>query len=666
MARIGIDTGGTFTDFVMVDAGRVTTWKQPSTPDDPSRAILEGLARAGPAARGSEVVHGSTVATNALLEGKTARAVFVTNRGFEDMLEIGRQARPDLYNLDVERPRPLAPRELRFGIAGRIGPEGEIIEPLEPGELKALAETIAQAGAGAVAICLLHSYANTSHEEQAGAALAPRGLAVSLSSRLACEYREYERASTTLVNAAVAPVMARYLKRLEEGLAVHAPAALRIMGSNGGALSARAAGQEAVRTVLSGPAAGARAAAYVSRQIGLPDLISFDMGGTSTDVCLIAGEPGATSLGTVAGHPVRTPMIDIHTVGAGGGSIAWRDAGGALRVGPASAGADPGPACYGRGGPATVTDAHLHLGHLDPDRPLGGSVRLDGAAALGALEPLAASLGLSLDRAAQGILDVAAATMARAVRVISLHRGHEPADFALLAFGGAGGLHAAALAESLGISRCVVPAASGMFSAFGMVISDVMRESARTVMRDASALTPADLLALSAPLQESCARDLAADGVDSTRIVWRLGLDLRYRGQSHELTVPGSGDWVGAFHADHLRRFGFHCPDEPVELVTIRLTGIARVEPIEIPAAAGATRTGARRPAARRTIVWRGDRLEAEMLEREDLGIIDPDGTTGNTNGPLLILDPGATTLVPPGWSAARDGHGHLHLRRQA
>ena len=661
MLRIGVDTGGTFTDFVVVQDGRVTTWKELSTPDDPSRAILEGIVRAvGEAGllRGAEVIHGSTVATNALLEGRTARVAFVTNRGFEDLLEIGRQARPDLYDLDVRRPAPLAARDMRFGVAGRIRSDGTESEPMLAAELDLLASRLADMNVEAVALCLLHSYANPDHEERAAAALARAGLSVSVSSRLVPEHREYERASTTAVNAAVSPVVSRYLALLGDGLGPLRPASLRVMGSNGGALSPAAAGRDAARTVLSGPAGGVRAALHVARAIGRPQAISFDMGGTSTDVCLIPGEVRCTGDAVVAGYPVRIPSIDIHTVGAGGGSIAWKDPGGALRVGPQSAGAVPGPASYGKGGPATVTDANLVLGRIVPERFLDGRMPLDMEAARRAVGRLADGLGLGVAETAQGIVDVAEASMARAIRVISLHRGFEPADFDLLAFGGAGGLHAAALADTLGMRRAIVPSDPGVFSAFGMTVADVLKDRSMSLLIDAPAAGPSRLEEVFGRLEALCRRDLDEEGVAPDRMTFERMLDLRYRGQSYEINLPFEQGWLEAFHREHVRLYGYCRAEQPVEVVTLRVRGTGRTDP---PPPRPAATQGSDLAAARegsRSVTWRGQPAPAAVYDRTRLP------AHVDLAGPAVVTEPGATTFVPPGWRAGVDAAGHLHLRR--
>jgi N-methylhydantoinase A len=674
MLRIGVDTGGTFTDFVIVRDGELRTWKEPSTPDDPARAILSGLRRileGEPAA--PEIVHGSTVATNALLEGKTAPIAFLTNRGFEDLLEIGRQARPDLYNLMAQRPPALAPRERRHGVSGRLGPDGGERRPVDPAEVRALAARLRSEGISTVAVCLLHSYANPAHEEDVARLLEQAGLTVSASCRLVPVHREFERASTTAVNAAVVPIMSRYLGRLTEGLAEGAgdrPPRLLVMGSNGGALSAVTAGREAVRTVLSGPAGGVRAAVHAGAEMGIANLISFDMGGTSTDVSLLPGGARTTSESIVAGHPIQVPTIDIHTVGAGGGSIGWRDPGGALRVGPASAGADPGPACYGRGGPATVTDAHLLLGRIVAERFLDGRMTLSARAALEAMTRLADSVGLGWEETAEGMLDVAEATMARAIRVITLFRGHEPADFALLAFGGAGGLHAASLADALGMRHVIVPARPGVFSAFGMTVADIVRDATATILRDVREVDPADASARFHAMEETLRAGLAKDVAGELDVAFERAADLRYAGQSFEINVPvldtaDPGAWAASFHAAHEKRYGYRRSDERVELVALRTTGAARVS---TGAAASPPRGGSLADSleGRRPLHWRGEWLEASLHERDRMPVGAGRHHGDGLAGPALVLESGATTFVPPGWLAHLDPAGHMHMMRGA
>ncbi len=670
---VAVDTGGTFTDVVLLRDGRVSIHKLPSTPGDPARAVLDGIRTvlgagtreaAGGAARAAVppylLVHGSTVATNALLERSGARVVLVTNRGFEDVLEIARQNRPQLYALVGHRPPPLVPASHRVGVAGRIGAAGEEVEPLDAAELASLASDLPP-DAESIAICLLHSYAEPRHEERVAEALAPLGLPLSVSSRLLPEYREYERTATTVVNAFVAPRMDRYLGRIEDDSGA---ARVRIMGSGGGALPLARARREPVHTVLSGPAGGVVGALEHARRAGIRDILTFDMGGTSTDVSLCPGHPLHTRDFEIAGLPVAVPVLDIHTVGAGGGSIAWVDAGGALRVGPRSAGAEPGPVCYGRGGAdVTVTDAHLWLGRIPAGTRLAGETPLDRDAVAAPLRRLADRLGLSPDAAAEGIVEVADVAMEGALRVISVERGYDPADFTLLPFGGAAGLHAAELAARLGVPRVLLPPDPGVLSAFGMLVSPVRREASRTVLLDddddgaaalAAALAALEAAAVDAMREEGFARD----GLTVERVV-----DARYRGQSYELRVGADG-WAASFHAAHLARYGYRL-DEPVEAVTLRVAASAPAAPVShagspvapgdgtgaaLWSAEGAAETA--EDGARRDVVFRGTRLPARHLVRRELR---PGQRFG---GPAILTEYSATTWLPPGWSATvlRDG----------
>lgn len=655
---VAVDTGGTFTDVLAWRRGELRTLKVPSTPDDPSRAILEGVAQVVDEGRPFVLLHGSTVATNAILEGKGAPVALVTNRGFEDVLEIGRQDRPQLYALVGRRAPPLVPAAARLGVAGRLGPDGAELEPVDAEELGALAAAVRETGAESVAICLLHAYAHGGHEQAVAASLRRLGLPLSLSSELLPEYREYERTSTTVINAYVAPVMGRYLTRLEEDSGAEAVA---IMGSNGGTLAVERAVREPAHTVLSGPAGGVVGALAWATRAGHPRILTFDMGGTSTDVSLCPGRPLHTREFEIDGRPVALPVLDIHTVGAGGGSIARVDPGGALRVGPESAGAVPGPICYGRGGTeVTVTDAHVWLGRIPVDAFLGGDGALDRAAVEGPLQALAEALGASLDAAAEGVLAVADAAMERALRVISVERGHDPAGFALVAFGGAGALHAAELAGRLGCERALVPPDPGLLSAWGILTAPVRREASRTLLvSTADADARGQVSAALAALERSASEALAAEGADPGAVSTTLEVDARYRGQSFELRVPaGPGrDWVEAFHAAHESRYGYRRDEAAVEAVTARATATAPGPPVDTPAPPAAD---APPPAERRSVGYRGDRCEAATVWRRDLH----PGTS--LPGPALVLDYSATTWVPPEWRVEVDDLGVLHLRLRA
>ena len=663
-AVVAVDTGGTFTDVLLLDGGRLRSLKLPSTPADPSDAVLEGLRRVfdefereaestTKAESAFVLLHGSTVATNALLERKGARVKLITNSGFEDILEIGRQNRPQLYALVGHRPPPLVARDDRHGIRGRMGPDGEVIEPLDPAELEALPELLA--GAESVAVVLLHSYANSTHEESVAAALAELELPVSISVRLLPEYREYERTSTTVVNAYVAPLISAYLNRLARETGAER---VSVMGSNGGSLPVDRAAREPVHTVLSGPAGGVVGALACGRQAGHERIITFDMGGTSTDVSLCPGAPLHTRELEIGGQPIAIPVIDIHTVGAGGGSLARIDPGGALRVGPESAGADPGPICYGKGGAGvTVTDAHVWLGRLPTDAFLGGEQTLDRSAVEPHLRSIADRLGASLEVAAEGILEVANAAMERALQVISVERGYDPAEFTLVAFGGAGGLHAAHLADRLGTGRAMVPPRPGLLSAYGMLAADITREVSRTVLiSTASADAHESIEGVFAELEQAAVAAMAEEGVPEDHLSLRKWVDARYERQSFELRVPGE-DWDTRFHALHEKRYGYQRPTTPVEAVTLRSIASAPGPPLQlerIPHTDAAPTIGHTRA------YTEGEWAEVNRVWRDDLG---PDQTL---DGPVLVLEYSSTTWVPRGWGLTVDEWGNLHLATQA
>ncbi len=632
---VAVDTGGTFTDVVAAVSGRVMVLKIPSTRADPARAVLDGVARILPAGTPYTLVHGSTVATNTLLEGTGARVALVTNRGFEDIIEIGRQNRPQLYAVVGHRPPPLVAREDRHGIAGRIGPDGSAEAALDPSELEHLAERLANAEA--IAIALLHSYAEPEHEARVAAALRPLGAPVSLSSVILPEYREYERTATTVVNAYITPAMDRYLGRLEEDAGA---TRIRIMGSNGGAIPVARARGEAVHTVLSGPAGGVMGALRVAADSGVRDIVTFDMGGTSTDVSLCPGAPLHTRELTIGGVPVAVPVIDIHTVGAGGGSLADIDAGGALRVGPRSAGAEPGPICYGRGGRrVTVTDANVWLGRLPIGAFLGGEATLDRGAIAAPLAELADRLGATLEDAAEGILAVVDTAMEGALRVISVERGHDPASFTLVAFGGAAGLHAAELATRLGIPRVLVPPDPGVLSALGMLVSPVRKDVSRSVMLRGGKADPARVETILAELEVAARSAMTAEGVASSDTSIERWADARYAGQSFELTVPADR-WEDAFHRAHADRYGFDRRDAELELVTLRVhaTGPSPALPSRRPTAMPGPGQ------SRQSVRYRGQDLDSTAVRREAL---EPGALL---DGPAIVHEYSATFWLPPGW----------------
>jgi len=648
---LAVDTGGTFTDLVLLHDGSVRTLKVPSTPADPSQAVLDGVRGILGGHAEFVLLHGSTVATNALLERRGARVALVTNAGFEDVIEIGRQDRPQLYALVGHRLPPLVDREDRIGIEGRLDHRGHEITPLDAAALADLAERVASSGVESVAVSLLHAYANPAHERAVAAALADADLPLSVSSEIVPEFREYERTSTTVMNAYVAPKMSRYLGRLATEAGARR---VSIMGSNGGALPIERAQREPVHTVLSGPAGGVVGALTWARRAGHESVISFDMGGTSTDVSLCPGRPLRTRELSIAGQPAAIPVIDIHTVGAGGGSIARVDAGGALRVGPQSAGADPGPICYGDGGTeVTVTDAHVWLGRLPADAFLGGDRSLDRNAIEGALRGIAEALGTSLDEAAEGVLAVADTAMERALRVISVERGYDPVDFALVAFGGAGALHVAELARRLGAARAVIPPDPGLLSAYGMLASPITREVSRTVLLDTEGPGHQDALERHlGELQQAATASMLDEGAAPDDLVAERWVDARYRGQSYELGVPAEG-WIERFHSAHLERYGYERRETPVEAVTVRVvvsTPAAEPSVEPLPAADGDPETSAIR------VVFGGTPHEARSVWRDRLG------AGHSLEGPLVVQEYSATTWVPPEWRVDVDEWGCLHL----
>jgi len=631
--RIGVDAGGTFTDFVVLhDEGRIETFKLRSHPREPAKVILAGLERAFAAAgRGLvDVVHGSTVATNALLERKGARTAFVTTAGFEDLLEIGRQNRAELYNLTPTPRQLLAERELCVGVSERTHHDGAIALRPSAAELKRLAAKLRRARVKSVAICFLHSYRNPANERAAASALLRDDLYLCTSDEISPEFREYERGSTTFINAYVGPLMQSYLTELSRARRFR----IAIMQSNGGFLSAREAARHAVRTVLSGPAGGVVGALETARHSGFKRVLGFDMGGTSTDVSLADGAPRETTESMVAGFPVRVPMLDIHTVGAGGGSIARVDSGGLLRVGPESAGADPGPACYGIGTDATVTDAHVVLGRIGAAQLLGGAMSIDVERASAAVNRLARAMKLDGIAAAAGILRVANANMERAIRVVSVERGYDPRDFALVAFGGSGGLHACEIACELDIRTVIVAEQAGALSALGMLMADAVRDYA------AGALGRSDLEKQFAILERRARRESPSAEIERTA-------DLRYRGQSYELNVPWPAA-AQAFHREHARVYGYATPEREVEVVTIRVRARQRLTKPKL------TRGPFRKGSAEIRRVWvEGAWQKIPALPRAQVSL-------RRAAGPALILDYGSTTLVPPGWWYRNDRSGNL------
>jgi N-methylhydantoinase A len=677
---LGVDVGGTFSDAVLaLDDGRLITAKAPTTPDDQSEGVQAAVEAALQLAGAGvdqirEFSHGMTVATNALLEGSGARTAFVATDGFTDLIELGRQARPELYRLCAAGPAPLAPPDRRFGVAERMTPDGPLLE-LTDEALGELIEALRRAEPEAVAVTLLHAYRHPEHERRVGDAItdALPGVHVSLSHEVVGTFREYERAATTEVDASLSPLLAGYLRRLLERcdeLGLPEPA---IMQSNGGLIDLPAAAGHASWTVLSGPAGGAAGAAYVARAAGSPDALCFDMGGTSCDVCVVDdGAVQEQSAATIAGRPLALPMVAVHTVGAGGGSIAWRDPGGALRVGPRSAGADPGPACYGRGGTEpTVTDANLVLGYLAPDAPLAGGVQLDLDAARRAVGELANELELSETECAEGIVRVANAEMLRALRVVTVERGIDPRGYALLCFGGAGGLHAAAIAAELGISEIVCPRASGVLAALGLVVSARRRDVQRSVLQTGDALT-ADAIAQAADELAAQAREqLGVAAGDDVRLT--ATFELRYRGQAFELPVsdvlhPDPAGLRERFERLHEERYGYRDAQQELELVTLRVSAAIPGTDVELGTDSRHGNANANghnagdgdgdgHNAGRTT---RPATLAGERVQLHVIAGAPPPGTT--ISGPAVVELPESTLLVPPRWAGKVDRTGTIHL----
>ena len=662
-AIVGVDIGGTFTDLVYRAGEEMRIFKLLSTRSNPAVAFLKGLDALGVPGE-AIVAHGTTVATNAVLEHRGARTALITTAGFRDVLVLGRQNRPHLYRLSFPTRWVPVPDDLRFEVRERVSARGEVLLPLDPEEVDRVLDEVVARGAESLAVVLLFSFLRPEHERLIGERARARGLFVSLSSHILPEYREFERTSTTVLNAYVSPIMARYLTSLQEGLTRRGHTTLWVMQSSGGILTARRAMDEAVRTILSGPAAGVTGAFHVASLAGYDHIITFDMGGTSTDVSLADGRIRRTTEGSIEGWPLRVPMMDIHTVGAGGGSIAYRDPGGALRVGPESAGSEPGPACYGRGGNhLTVTDANLLLGRLVPERFLGGRMTLDVDAAHRVAEGLARALGLTVEALAEGVLQVANARMEQAIRVISIERGFDPRRFTLVPFGGAGPMHGMALAEALGIPRVLVPRYPGVLSALGLTLADFVRDYSRTVMWLLHRVTARDLESALAPLLARGREELRDEGFDDGRIRLEPALDLRYQGQSFELTVPlTTFDPEGiarAFHEAHERRYGYARPDAAVEVVNLRVTARG-VRPKPSPPAypeapspdPGDARVGQQR------VRFGGEWLATPVYDRD---LLRPGH---RLRGPALVVQEDATTVVPPGWQGWVDRWGNLVFER--
>lgn len=688
--RLGIDIGGTFTDATLIDeeTGQIRIDKVPSTPKNPSLGFMEATHRIlrennVPPADVSYVVHGTTVATNAIIEGKVAATGFITTEGFRDMLEIARQIRPVLYDLQFEKPRPLVPRYLCFGVPERLDAQGQVLIPLDEAAVAQVAGQLRREGVEAIAVCLLHAYANPAHEKRVGEIIReifPQAL-LSLSSEVAPEFREYYRASTTVINASIQPVVARYLTQIEARLRSEGVVAeLLLMQSSGGVFTFAEASHKPVFMVESGPAAGVISAAYLGDTLGYKDIISFDMGGTTAKVGLIQDglpkvtkdyEVGAAAKAGVGSHrgggyPIRTPVIDLVEIGAGGGSIAWVDSGGILRVGPQSAGADPGPVCYGQGGvEPTITDANLLLGRLSPDHFLGGEIKLDVEAARRAIkEKCADPLGMSVVEAAHGIVEIANAAMVNALRLVSVQRGYDPRDFVLVAFGGAGPVHANRLAAETEIPTMVIPMSPGTFSALGLLVTDLKHDHSTTMIERVDRLDWSTVEQTYRALEAEGRATLAREGVPAQDMVFQRQVDIRYVGQSFELTIPlpnhrlteqDVNQLLEHFYVEHDRAYGFSAPGEPVEFVNLRLTAVGRItkprlRQVEQNGAALAV------PQSVRQVYFaeRDGYVDCPVYDRYRLA-------AGQViAGPAVIIELDSTSLIHPGYRAAVDKFGNL------
>ena len=658
LTDVAVDTGGTFTDFVILDQGRLALHKVPSRPGNPTLAVESGLSDLNLQPSAVRLVHGTTVATNALLERKGARLFLVTEAGFEDVLRIGRQNRDHLYDLRVTRPEPLFAAGHVLGVprsAPRPGAEPE----LDPDFLQnTLLPALRQAGPELVCVCLLDSYENPEDELAIKKYLESHDFRVVTSHEVLPEFREFERFSTTMLNAYVAPIMTRYIHELDGNLGL---ANLQIMQSNGGTLSAKSIGREAIHTLLSGPAGGVVGAQAVAAHMGYDQLITFDMGGTSTDVSLLPGNIQYTTDTYFHGWPARIPMINIHTVGAGGGSIAWMDAGGLLKVGPRSAGADPGPACYGRGQDLTVTDANVFLGRIPPSRFLGGRMALRTECITPILHDLAKACGKSPEETAEGIITIANQHMLRALRVISIQRGFNPADFVLVTFGGAGALHAAALARELGIRRVLIPPCAGVLSALGLLMAEVIKNFQVPVFKsfpaEAVSISPDELLDHLRRLEERAAAEMAPEGFQPGDLRLIPSVDMRYQGQSWEVNIPYRPETVGSdFRRRHDELYGYVPSGRGWEIVNLRVQAVGVRSHPDLSRLATERRHKTLAPLETRSVIHHGRKLDTPCYQWEDLPL------DSEVQGPAIILDNFTTVWVPPGYQSAINAIGGLEL----
>ena len=644
--RIGVDTGGTFTDFVIATNGFLEVLKIPSTPDDPSRAFHKGIQLFLKNCPIPHIIHGTTVATNTLLERKGGRIALITTKGFEDVLFIGRQVRKDLYSLGGEDRRPLLPRSFCFGLEERTTASGKVEKKISDLEIASVLGAIKEKHVEAVAVSFINSYANPQNEKKIRQKLGAENIPYTLSSDILPEHREYERTVVAAVNAYLMPVISQYLKNLQ--LKLQNPN-LRIMQSNEGYISPARAKAEPIRTALSGPAGGVVGAFHLGKAIGQKRIISFDMGGTSSDVSLIDGKIQRTNESKIGDFPVRLPIIDIHTVGAGGGSIAYVDSGGSLRVGPESAGADPGPACYGKGNLPTVTDANLVLGRLVPEFFLGGKMRIHTERSQRVMQNLANRIGKTPLETASGIIQIANANMEKAIRVISIERGYDPRDFSLISFGGAGGMHAVDIASSLNIASVIVPKNAGVLSALGLLMANSIKDYSRSILKTTENITKKEIEKHLRDLHQKSLQDMKKEGFEQEEIQISPFLDLRYLGQSYEITLPyrsnkaDSFAFIPAFHKAHQRLYSYHHSERPVEIVNVRLKSIGVVKKIKLKKQQLQKETPSKQALLQKqALYYRGKKHLASVYLRERL---EP----GNKiSGPALIADQESTAFLPP------------------
>ncbi len=656
MIIIGVDTGGTFTDFVYIENNEVKIFKRLSTPSNPAEAVLDGINKITSQSR--NIIHGSTVATNAILERKGVKTALIVNKGFEDIIEIGRQNREELYNLSYKRPAQVVPQELRFGIKGRMLYNGAVIEDCDEDEIEQVIQNILKLDVESLAVSLLFSYVDNSHEKLVEKIANKYNIPVSCSYKVLPEFREFERTSTTVLNSYVSPIMHRYIKFLQNNL--NKDDILRIMQSNGGSISAETAMVESIRTILSGPAGGAVGALEIGKSAGFDKLITFDMGGTSTDVSLIDGKLSYTYESKISGMPIKVPMIDIHTVGAGGGSIAYLDEGGALKVGPESAGADPGPICYGKGEKITVTDANLFLGRLIPEFFLGGNMQLSYERINSYFDKLANQAKMTPVELAKGILEIANVNMERAIRVISVEKGFNPAEFTLFSFGGAGGMHAAFLAENLSISKVFIPKNPGILSAFGMLMADIIKDYSLTIMFQESEASYNSIHSKFEPLIDRAVKDMQGEGVTKDSINFEYYIDMRYKGQSHEITIPFNENFIDTFHEFHEKNFGYKNYEKSTEIVNIRLRAIGALK----------------KPSLKENKIVESKLSKDAIISEKDVIF---DTTTpiktkvinrellkaGNCfEGPAIVVEYTSTIVIPPNWNAMVDKFENIILKK--